>query len=346
MGKIVFMDGIYPGPYDIHSLTRPMARIGGTEGTLLRIADKLSKTHEVYIAQRARKGLEEIQGIRYLGLDLDSLSAISSPDAVVVLRKPTLLRTAKRLFRRARLFLWMHDQLPRFGWLKRSAVNWLLDGVRVVGVSMYHRQHIFERARPTLLNRLWTKARDESDVVVQYNPIADDLTESPDYDPNKLMYLSAPFKGLDKTLKVFSEVRRQIPELKLYITNPGYHPDAVLDMENVTVLGNIAHSEVMGHLRTSLCLFCLNTYPENFGIVFAESHALGVPVLTTPLGSAPEVVADQEQLTYGDDVQEIVTRLRRWRSGQRPKVQRNPNFCLTKIVRDWEVVLGLLKDNS
>jgi glycosyltransferase involved in cell wall biosynthesis len=142
-------------------------------------------------------------------------------------------------------------------------------------------------------------------------------------------------------LAVFAEVRRAIPSLRLVVTNPGYFDMPAIEQDGVDVLGTCTHSEVMERIRGSLCLFGMHTYPENFGIVFAECHAMGIPVLTTPIGAAPEVIADHEQLIDADDVDRIVARLKRWRAGGRPEVVAQDRFALPKIAHEWEMLLDL-----
>lgn len=61
---------------------------------------------------------------------------------------------------------------------------------------------------------------------------------------------------------------------------------------DVTVLEQPPHDvkvDLMGRARATLCPI---NWPEPFGLVIAESLACGTPVITCPLGAAPEIVVD------------------------------------------------------
>ena len=123
-------------------------------------------------------------------------------------------------------------------------------------------------------------------------------------------------------------------------------------------------------MRRALCTFHPNfLIPETFGLVYAESHALGTPVLTHDFGAAAEVVGDPRQLLpvkrayrgYEGAVGGLpprwrrlparlaarlglfdayVERVREWRSGARPVVGPDPRFALDTVTAQWRELLG------
>jgi len=76
-------------------------------------------------------------------------------------------------------------------------------------------------------------------------------------------------------------------------------------------------------------------FAETFGLVLAESNAVGTPVLTHPLGAAPEVLGTAEQLIDTTDVEAVIQRIMAWRDGQRPVVKANPAFYLSNVANEW-----------
>jgi glycosyltransferase involved in cell wall biosynthesis len=125
------------------------------------------------------------------------------------------------------------------------------------------------------------------------------------------------------------------------------------------------HAEV----RTALCTFFPNfDIPETFGLVLAESKALGTPVLTHDCGAALEVLGDPAQalpVTAAKRLYELllggcptgwrrgpariadalglfdvyVERIRAWRAGARPVTGPDPRFRLSAVARRWREVL-------
>jgi glycosyltransferase involved in cell wall biosynthesis len=61
---------------------------------------------------------------------------------------------------------------------------------------------------------------------------------------------------------------------------------------DVEYLGEVAPDERDALLGSALALVNPIAWPEPFGMVMIESLATGTPVLTTPLGAAPEIVDD------------------------------------------------------
>jgi glycosyltransferase involved in cell wall biosynthesis len=177
-----------------------------------------------------------------------------------------------------------------------------------------------------------------------YNPIPDGLDKSDGpYDPTKLVYFSAPWKGLDLVLEAFQRVRRSMPDMRLYLACPGYttadEAPAPGPNDNVTYLGRLAQPDALEQVRSALCVFYpANRVPESFGCVFAESHAVGTPVLAHPFGAACELLS-RDELVDAEDIEAIVQRIRSWRNGLRPVVSTNDQVRLSTVAAAWERLL-------
>lgn len=62
--------------------------------------------------------------------------------------------------------------------------------------------------------------------------------------------------------------------------------------DEVTYVGEVDRATKLGLLAGARCLLNPIAWPEPFGMVMIEAMACGTPVLTTPCGAAPEIVAD------------------------------------------------------
>jgi glycosyltransferase involved in cell wall biosynthesis len=187
-----------------------------------------------------------------------------------------------------------------------------------------------------------------------YNPISDELNPANlVYDPTKLIFFSAAWKGLALVLKAFNAVRQAMPDMKLYIASPGYsqiedqlclldersNPDHCHLDRSIIALGTLSQLDLMRQVETALCVFYpADRIPEAFGLVFAESHAVGTPVLAHPFGAAIELLLPEELVDSRNSL-EIVQRIRSWRNGGRPKVSARKDVRLSKVGERWEQVL-------
>ena len=348
MSPIVFYDPVCARAYDSDTLRREA--LGGTEATVVRIADALG-------ARVAQHNRTQASG-RYEPPERDP-----GVGYVIVNRDSRALPTVQRLYPNARVYLWLHDRLRpgsrRARWLASTA-GWLRDlDVRIVCVSDTQRAAVEATLR-------WMRADGRIRVRTIYNPIDDALApDGSPIDDRKLVFLSSPNKGLKFTLDAFRALRRRMPDLNLVVGNPGYKEGALGGVEGVEFLGPQPQSRMHAEVRTALCTFFPNfVIPETFGLVFAESNALGTPVLTHDCGAAPEVIADSRQILPVSPAKrayegllggcsprcravpariaaglglfdDYLERIRAWRAGQRPVTGPDPRFRLSAVAQRW-----------
>jgi glycosyltransferase involved in cell wall biosynthesis len=204
-----------------------------------------------------------------------------------------------------------------------------------------------------------------------YNPVADDLQpDGSPVDERKLVFLSSPNKGLKFTLDAFRAVKKAMPDMRLVVGNPGYKAGVATRLDGVEYLGPQPQHHIHAQARTALCTFFPNfVVPETFGLVFAESQALGTPVLTHDCGAALEVLGDPAQalpVTAAKRFYEAllggcpagwrggpasvaaalglfdiyVDRIRAWREGARPVTGPDPRFSLVTVAQRWRELLA------
>lgn len=331
--NILIVDPVCPKPYDAATLlTDPM---GGTEATVVRIAEGLAaRGHSVRVTQHNREAASK-QGASYTPFKAND---DFKPSHVIVLRAPLVLRTARKQYPSAKLFLWCHDIFQGDAWI--AGFQALVDTQAVpVVVSDWHRTNMYETMKQYQVNAAIPCRR-------IYNPIAEDLIpDATPVDQNKLVFFASPHKGLERTLEVFKQFPNfpELKETKLYVANPGYFPNADLGAApNVVLLGALPHGDVLQHVRSAFCVFHLNgVFPETFGLVHAEGNAVGTPFLNARLGAVPETCDHPGELIDVADAKAVINRILLWRNKSRPKVRGNPNFRLNKVLREWQELLAL-----
>jgi glycosyltransferase involved in cell wall biosynthesis len=353
MSSILFYDPVCQAPYDTSTLER--AALGGSEATLARVADALG----AWVIQHNRT---EDCG-RYLKPRL--LPGVGS---VIVTRDARALAEMRELYPQARLYLWLHDRLRpgsrRARTLAEAGAVLRVAPVTAVCVSDWQRRGV-----EATLQSIGVAARVRA--VTLYNPVDDALLpDGTPVDERKLVFFSSPNKGLGFTLDAFAALHRAMPDLRLVIGNPGYKADRHPHYAGVQFLGAQPQHRIHTEVRSALCTFCPNfVIPETFGLVFAESHALGTPVLTHDCGAALEVVGDAREvlpLRFAYRAYEAAAgnlaphwrraparlaaaaglfavyleRIRAWRAGARPVVGPDARFRLTTVAAQWRALLG------
>lgn len=353
MRPTLFFDPSCRQPYD--SRTLQQQAMGGTEATVTRVADALEalvvqhNRTEDYGRYRAPRKMPEIAN-------------------VVINRDSRILPRIRELYPNARVYLWLHDRLKpgskRAGWLATTADLLRETAATIVCVSNSQRAGV-EAALGTM------RLAESVHTRTIYNPIDDSLApDGTSFDADKLVFFSSPNKGLTYTLDAFRELRRRMPGLRFVVGNPGYKVRRSIVIEGVEYLGPQPQARMHAEVRSALCTFFPNfVIPETFGLVFAESNALGTPVLTHDCGAAAEVVGDRNQIlpvTPGQRAYEALLthvpvgwrggparvaallglfdayaeRILAWRSGARPRVGPDPRFRLAVVAAQWRELLG------
>jgi glycosyltransferase involved in cell wall biosynthesis len=93
-------------------------------------------------------------------------------------------------------------------------------------------------------------------------------------------------------------------------------------------------------LKEAYAVLHLNTIPERFGLVMAESMAAGVPVIAMDLGSCREVIADKQTGYLVNSVDEAVEAIAKIDRIDRNKCRQRveENFTIDKMVEGYEKV--------
>jgi glycosyltransferase involved in cell wall biosynthesis len=353
MKSILFWDPSCMRPYDTQTLLREA--IGGTEASVARIADAL----DAHVIQHNRV---ETSG-RY-----QPPGRIPGITHVVLVRDPRALPVVRGLYPDARHHLWVHDQINA-GSTRGRRLAGMADVLRDLSVTIVCVSDTQRRGVEAALGRMDVEGRVNARTI--YNPIDGALVpDGSKVDPDKLVFFSSPNKGLKFTLDAFRAMRRAMPGLRLVIGNPGYKSDRSARIEGVTWLGPQPQASIHAQVRTALCTFCPNfVIPETFGLVFAESMALGTPVLTHDCGAASEVIGDPEQVLHVTSAQRVyeralrglssrmrsgparaaaqmglfaphIERIGAWRAGSRPHTGPDPRFQLATVAAQWRTLLG------
>jgi glycosyltransferase involved in cell wall biosynthesis len=346
--KIVIVDPETYKPYSLENLSG--GGLGGTEATVIRLAEAMDAT----VLQHNR--VENAGRYR-------QMSAGENPTHIIVVRDTVQAIVQAQMHPAARTFLWLHDlagpDTPRGKTLRECASGLTRLGITLVCVSDFQAAEIAN-------NFFGLSATDRPAITRIYNPVvvANDAGSGSGFDPNKLVFFSSRQKGLDYTLYVFSYLHSRNRSLRLYLANPGYYAGHEREIPGVVNLGSLPHAKIVEHVRSSLCTFYPNyTFPETFGLVMAESNAVGTPVLAHPIGAAREVLRGDGQIMavprlriasdlalqrfpsmrgIADAILSRIGALRcyeerisDWQSGNRPRVFARAEFALHSVVAEW-----------
>lgn len=175
--------------------------------------------------------------------------------------------------------------LPLGVWLWNTRHRWHHRVDRYLAVSEY----VADACKPALADRPVFVAPTfvSSDLVT----VADN-TPAPDFLPDRpyLLYVGklAPHKGVTVLAEAYRQLGPSAPPLLVLGTPvPGFD---VRWPENVCVVRNVPHNQVMAAWRHALAGVIPSVWPEPFGQVAIEAMATGTPVVASATGGLTEVL--------------------------------------------------------
>lgn len=198
---------------------------------------------------------------------------------------------ANLVWRRPVIFHVHGSSFDEFARVDSAAVRWLQSVVfgrvdRVVVLSQYWRDVLAERVRP-------------EKIQVLPNAVAPDEYD-PDFgdDPPHVVFVSnlVERKGVDELVAALDALAERDVAFRASIAGRGPLSDVVAGAaerhDEVEQLGYVSEAEKRA-LLVSGAVFVLPTYAEGLPIAMLEGMAGGNAVVSTAVGSIPEVVGDE-----------------------------------------------------
>jgi len=151
-----------------------------------------------------------------------------------------------------------------------------------------------------------------------------------------------PEKGFHLAIEVAKKSGRRLI-IAGFIQDRDYFEEEIfphVDGKSIEYLGVISNRERDVLLKEAYAVLHLNTIPERFGLVMAESMAAGVPVISMDLGSCREVLADGKTGFLVNDVDEAVKVVEKIPEISREACRRRveEHFSLDIMVENYEKV--------
>ncbi len=125
-----------------------------------------------------------------------------------------------------------------------------------------------------------------------------------------------PRKNLELTVKVFWEVRKKFPELKLALVGrPSYlwegselQKQILKDPQGIVHLGFVSEEDLRVLYSQARAFLYLSLY-EGFGMPILEAMATGTPVIASDRGGIPEAAGDAAILVSLEEIESIPRQL-------------------------------------
>ena len=150
-----------------------------------------------------------------------------------------------------------------------------------------------------------------------------------------------PDKGLHLAIEVAEKANVPMIVAGIIQDQPYFDECAKhFDDNLIKFIGPVNPTQRDALLKEASCVIHLNTIPERFGLVMAESNAAGVPVIAADLGSCREVIADGKTGFLVNNVDEAVEAVGKLDQINRADCRKHveENFSIDCMARGYEKV--------
>jgi len=258
--------------------------VGGTESALIYMARELALLGHSVVAYTKAPGAGRIDGVEYRNMrDLDFGS---SPDVLVSMRDFEVLK-----FSNARLKVYWIQDAPDQPIVQTRIHDWPSADM-IFTVSSWQAGEFM---------RCYNMPRERLFVTRNGVDKASFCGEAPERTEGRLVYASAPYRGLETLLEAFPEIRKLVPGAELRICGElaghvGKDTEFYAQLYEkarelgANVTGGLKKAAFISELMSSSVMAYPNSFAETSCIAALESQAAGTPLVTTALGALPETV--------------------------------------------------------
>lgn len=257
--------------------------VGGAEGSLILYARELAKRGYIVEVYNNTKKTGKFNGVYYRHISQFGWWVYC--DIFILFRAPErILPYVNAMYK----IFWSCDQYTTGYW--KSEIFPHVD--KVVAISPYHAKYLeFRYGKiPNL-------------TVIELGVNKQDYKDPIQKESGKIIFCSVPRRGLIHLTRYFAEIKKQVPNAKLYITSDYTlwgldHPDnaefveAFKERDGVYFLGKVPRKDLIYHQMTAEVMAYSCEYEECFCIASMECIAAGAIPVTTNLAALETTVAD------------------------------------------------------
>lgn len=275
--------------------------LGGSESSILLLSKGLSELgHNIVLLNNSNES--ETNNKIQLG-NVKDFSLVAEKADIIVLNR--FIPREIEQFKNKKIFYWCHDAYDQ------DNLKWMMN--QNVWNSYINVLCVSEWQKNTL-----EKYFNAKNIKVLNNPIY-----SPFYygnaqrNPNKLIFASIPYKGLEVIGDIFQEIcirsKRNLT-LELFSSMSLYNREnteyqniynKLQSIKGININEPISMKKIAYELSTSSLYIAPTTYHETFGRVFTESMAAGCIPVTVNNGANKEIINDNGFVVEGANINNL-----------------------------------------
>ncbi len=279
MTAIVFLhDGT-----DFSGETLRHSSMGGTESSIVQLAEALARRgHDVSVFNGVKKPVQEFS---VSWQPIAEAPQRASGEIGIAVGSPRAFRDLSF----ASNVLWLHNPTKIRREIRRGNVLPLLRArPALVVLGAYHAAHVPR----------WLPVRSRTVLHHGIHPDFFQKTPRADPPPPRAIFTSQPYRGLDRVLHLWKNVKGRVPDAVLEVFAPKAHQAEanakLAEIEGVAFRGSIPRAGIAAELAGTRVQLTPGHHDETYCLAAAEATAAGVPIVTFGIGALAERVRNRE----------------------------------------------------
>lgn len=271
--------------------------VGGSEISLINLAEVFSKTHNVYIFGACLKEAT-VNNVQYFNSNiLNQFMNDNIIDVMIVFRY--IYYFLEFNIKAKKIYVWLQDQLMQSAWdfkiLPKNA-KYLLENMidkidGIVVLTEWHRNGILDFYN-----------FDPDKVVIIGNAI--DVTrynKSIQRVKNRFIYTSDPSRGLEQLVTHFYKIRQKLPDAELWIyrdessfTNSYQSLLTLIKMiPYIKFMGRVENNDLVEHQMMADYWYYPTAFLETYCVSALEALMAGCICITSDIGALKDVISNR-----------------------------------------------------
>jgi glycosyltransferase involved in cell wall biosynthesis len=365
--KIVFVDS-GPLAYDGSSLTNYY--LGGTEGSLVYLAEELAKNNHDVTVINGTATATEFKNVKYLPREKyyteEQWWKSHDPDIIVSLTGPFFSEFWKKWCPKSKLFIWVHLSSEQPATQDLQDPNKIKHVDMVVGVSDWHCENLKANHKIEKITYVKNAINDHFKNLFESAEDLRNVKKKP-----KACYTSAPYRGLEILAHSIPLYTKRL-DFDIFSSMKLYQNDDSIDFEKIYLYcqsfsgvnyqGVIPQKDLAKEIKSSMFFTYPCTMEETFCLSLLEAMAAGCKPIVSNLGAlestgkgrarvVPFTGANREFMREFTDavLSELVIYKKdpiAWSEQQFDQVlDINKNDTWDKRVMDWEKLFNEVKQS-
>jgi glycosyltransferase involved in cell wall biosynthesis len=288
---LCFLVGYTPDLFDINTKNNY-----GSEITLVKLAEQFSKKYRVLIFGDDFHNEKNINNIEYLNASkFQNFQNENNIEITIISRY--MYHIIENEIKSEKIYIWVHDtnilpyyqgqEYPNHGIEHVQNILNKIDGI--ITLSNWHKKYFIDFYNIDNINKIFVIPS-----AIDTNMFSGNFKKQ----KNKFIWTSHGYRGIEKLLEYFHDIRTKIPDAELYIYRDitAFNENILEEMKKYDYFhycGKLEHNKIPSEFESSEIWFYPTNFTETYCMSAVEAQMSKCVCVGTNIGALTETIGDR-----------------------------------------------------